>query len=241
MKLRTILEARKTKTVDIVDIPFDLSNDDASKNVPAAPKQDASLPARKTSAKVGSLGRVASQNATIDKASNVELPDSAMGRIRDLMTNIPDDDAPEQPGTDLDQPVTADNVPATIQNAMTTAGLVSPEWHRVGNLPGYMLGAIRRLAGQLFAQYTSIDVDDIQMVGNLGGQGPNTNREVQAVAKWASSEGVQRAIDTVDFSQVMPGYTAEIRVYEVGDVEVMLVKDEYGQYIYAWPNENSDG
>ena len=40
------------------------------------------------------------------------------------------------------------------------------------------------------------------------------------------------------FDRILPGYEADIRVYEYKDQIFCLVKDFAGSYIYSWPAEN---
>lgn len=253
MKLSAILqEARGTRGMKIVDIPFDTGvegqPDEQPPAKPSATKPTSTAVAAPTSRPVTNkapsrsmpaLSRQATPATTSQRARDVQLPDEAMGRIRDLMANVPDDgqgDAGEYRAGDEVGEVTPQTVPAVLHNAMTTTGGIAPEWHRVGDLPGRLLGPIRQLSSQLFAQYTDTPVDEIQMIANLGG-GPNSAKEVDAAAKWVVDNGELSSSDTVDFEQVMPGYTADTRLYDVGDVQVLLVKDAYGKYLYAWPSD----
>ena len=65
----------------------------------------------------------------------------------------------------------------------------SPDFHKVSNLPGNMSRAIRSLGKQLFRSMTRTPTDDIYVVANLGGQGPNSTQEVNAVANWVRKNG----------------------------------------------------
>lgn len=175
----------------------------------------------------------------LNGSSAVELPDQAMSRLRDLFAAVPNDDVPEPetPSTDLST-VTTDSVPTTLERAMTAAGVAYPDWHMVRNLPGYISGPIRKLGKAVFAQYTTTPVEEIQMIANLGGQGPNTPKEINAVANWIVQHGEQVTTGDIEFN-MMPGYTAEVKVFDIDEVEVMVVKDDHGQYIYAWPAADS--
>lgn len=144
------------------------------------------------------------------------------------------------PGEDAgDEEVTARDVPVVLSSGMKEAGIVTPEFHMIGNLPGQMVHAIRKLGRAIFAEYTNTPVDEIQMIANLGGQGPNTATEVNSVAKWVHETGDEVTSGEIDFEDAMPGYKADVRVYNVNDVQVMLVKDEYGTYVYAYPADSS--
>lgn len=183
------------------------------------------------------LGRVASADVTATRSADVQLPDQARSRLADFFAASPVE--PEQADAQYEPQgeISYDNVPSVLQNAMSVAGVAHPEWHMIGNLPGYMSGPIRQLGKELFAQYTSTPVENIQMVASLGGHGPNTPREVNAVAQWIVSTGEKVTEGKVDIDAM--NYQAFVQIFDVEDIEVMLVKDEYGQYIYAWPASDS--
>lgn len=98
----------------------------------------------------------------------------------------------------------------------------------------YILGPIRRLAKDLFAGYTDTPLERIEVIANYGGNGPNSNQEIDAVAKWILDNGELVSSDTVDFEQTMPGYRAETRLFDVDGREFLLVKDDHGKYVYSW-------
>lgn len=204
-------------------------------NLPDVIKPKAPLATRS----VQSLGKVATADDTRKRAANVELPDQAMGRLRDFFANVSDDEVPEPetPPTAVST-VTADSIPATLQSAMVDAGNAHPEWHMIQNLPGYISGPIRKMGKAVFAQYTETPVENIQMIANLGGQGPNTSKEINAVANWIVKNGEPVSTGNIEFN-MMPGYSADVKVFDIDDVEVMVVKDDHGQYIYAWPAADS--
>lgn len=236
MKLSQFLsEATKpTKVKQKLNVPFDL-NGSSDANLPDVVKPSAPPASRS----VRSLGNVASAADTMKKAGAVQLPDQAMSRLKDLFTNMPDEGMPEpETATTAVSTVTADNVPAMLQNAMVDAGIAHPEWHMIQNLPGYISGPIRKLGKAVFAQYTDTPVENIQMIANLGGQGPNTSKEINAVANWVVKNGEPVTTGEIEFN-LMPGYSADVKVFDVDEVEVMLVKDDHGQYIYAWPASES--
>jgi hypothetical protein len=135
--------------------------------------------------------------------------------------------------------VTPSSVPATISRAMAPAGLVEPKWKMVADMPGYLAQSIRQLGAAVFDQYTSTPIDQIQVVANVQGQGPNDLRELNALGKWVIEKGTPVTDGEIDFEGSIPGYKAQVKVFNVGDVQVMLVKDGMGQYAYAWPSAHS--
>jgi hypothetical protein len=109
----------------------------------------------------------------------------------------------------------------------------------VANLPGNMATSIRTLGRSLFRNFTSTPTDDIWMVGNLGGRGPNSSEEVNAVANWIRENGQDLGDGNIDFDRTIPGYNAEIHQYVADGIRWLLVQDQFGQYIYSWPEEDS--
>jgi hypothetical protein len=167
--------------------------------------------------------------------------------MRDMMSriNVPMDDHGDDYDLDypedIPEPVTPENLPSVIskQIAMHDPNMVNPTWHTVSNLPGNLSRAIRTLGRAVFGAFTRTPTSDITMIGNLGGQGPNSSREVNTVAGWLKQNG--REVDTanIDFDATIPGYNAPIKQYSVGGVRFMMVKDQFGDYIYAWPESDS--
>jgi hypothetical protein len=86
---------------------------------------------------------------------------------------------------------------------------------------------------------TNTKTSEIYVVANLGGQGPNSNREVQSVANFVRENGEDMGSGNIDFSQVMPGYSAETHQYSAAGIRWLLVRDFAGQYIYCWPEADS--
>lgn len=167
-----------------------------------------------------------------DMMSKINIPD-------EMMDAGVDDEPPHQqlvPST-----IQPDQVPAVISReiAMSDPHAVNPTWHAVANLPGNMSRAILTLGKALFKSFTRTPTEAIVMIGNVGGQGPNSTREVRSVAKWVTEKGTPVDAATIDFGVTIPGYSAEVKHYTVGSVRFMLVKDPYGDYIYAWPNGDS--
>jgi hypothetical protein len=43
---------------------------------------------------------------------------------------------------------------------------------------------------------------------------------------------------TMDFSDIIPGFTADLTIWRSGGVEYCIMRDIGGHYIYAWPENN---
>jgi hypothetical protein len=167
-----------------------------------------------------------------------------LSRMRDIEPDADDEWAGfDEPETDtaLSTEVNTDNLPAQADRALTADGVERPEWHKVSNLPGNMQRAIRTLGRQLFRSMTTTPTDDIWMIANLGGQGPNSSLEVNAVANWIRNHGRDLGPGDIDFDTSIPGYLADIRQYTAGGIRWLLVRDEFGNYIYSWPENTSVG
>lgn len=187
--------------------------------------------------------RRASQQDTLRATQNIEPTDrmrNLLGRMRD----IEGDDETEYPRPDdaenlPDVRVNNANLPAVAGQALRAAGVQDPDFHKVANLPGNMSRAIRALGRQLFGSFTRTDTSDIWMVGNLNGQGPNSRQEVNAVAGWVRNNGEDIGTGNIDFDTSIPGYQADIQQYSANGIRWLLVRDEFGDYIYSWPEVDS--
>jgi hypothetical protein len=189
------------------------------------------VPAMPTASKAQTSAATARINPTdqmrdmLGKLDRTQFPDSGQDQAAEV---------PEQ------EPVTPQTLPALIsKHIATTGGTVTPDWHAVANLPGNADRVINMLGKQLFGAFTRTPTQQINMIGNLGGQGPNTEEEVRSVANWVVQHGRPVDTATLDFDKIMPGYKAEIQMYSAGGVRFELVRDAFGDYIYAWPEGDS--
>ncbi len=156
----------------------------------------------------------------------------------DEMTDlVPADDEEEEEGVGvtIEEPNT---LPQEIRQDLRTHGDVTARFHSVENLPGYLDDAIRMMGQKVFASLTATPIEEINVLANLGDQGPNEQRELNAVAGMVDTYGERRGDYEMKFDRILPGYEADIRVYEYKDQIFCLVKDFAGSYIYSWPAEN---
>jgi hypothetical protein len=186
----------------------------------------------------------ASQSDTLKATGKIAPTDDMrdmLSRMRDIdvdpdLAGYPDPEPPENlPSVD----VNTRNLPAVAGQALQAAGVQNPDFHQVANLPGNMADQIRQLGKSLFGALTATPTKRIHVVANLGGQGPNTNQEVQAVAGFLKDHGDDLGPGNIDFDNVMPGYSAQTHMFNAAGIRWMLVKDFAGQYIYCWPEEDS--
>ena len=229
---------RPTKTKDKTDFDFkvnDAPNEPVAIREPDSKDQsdnNISDPRYKTKSTPGTITPTDDMRDMMGRLQNIEeLP--GYDNEEDY------DGVPVQ--TTPDVPVTTQNLPKIMSQELANTGYENPDWYQVSNLPGNMARAIRSLGNSLFGEYTSTATDDIYVVANLAGQGPNTNREVQSVAKWVSENGSPVDSQSIDFSQFMPGYEADVKLYDAAGIRWMLVKDFAGNYVYSWPAHESKG
>lgn len=168
-----------------------------------------------------------------DEISDAEAAEIA-GRVQqDYEYGRPE---PVTTGTDV---ATIETMPAVVNKEIAKHAPVEPEWHQVKHLPGYLAAAIRAMGRQVFGVFTNTRIEDIQIIANLGGQGPNSERELDAVAGWLKDNGVRDTDGEMNFHQSIPDYGAEFQVYNAEKFTFMIVKDEYGNYVYSWPTKDN--
>lgn len=82
-------------------------------------------------------------------------------------------------------------------------------------------------------------VEEINLLFNMGGNGPNKDFEIEAMEKWISKNAVQIPTDTLDFSQAFPDYTPVVRTYQNNHNTFIFVAEKFGsticKYIYTLP------
>ena len=197
---------------------------------------------------------IQSSDDTSDALSNVDTSqiagmDNRMAQLaqnKDLIYNytddemtdlIPVDDEEDEEGVDYEESE-PNTLPQEIRNDLKTHGDITARFHSVKNLPGYLDDAIRMMGQKVFASLTATPIEDINVLANLGGQGPNEQRELNAVAGMVNMYGERRGDYEMKFDRILEGYEADIKVYEYKDQIFCLVKDFAGSYVYSWPAEN---
>ena len=192
--------------------------------------------------------RKASAATTARATANITPTD----QMRDMLSriNVPDDamaNEPEMPG-DVDhevavpEPPPPSGVPARISTAIAASdpSAINPEWHQIKNLPGYMQRPIRAMGRASLGEFTDTPIEEISLIANLGGQGPNSDREVNGVASWLRANGKKIDSANMDFGATIPGYEAQTQVYATAGMRFLVVRDFAGGYIYAWPDTTND-
>jgi hypothetical protein len=213
------------------DQPLTTVDPKSEKNKDEKPKDDRPDVRKK-------VGQSDTQRATSNITPSDQMRDM-MSRMRDIEADDSEYPDSEPPETLPSTRVNTDNLPAIAGEKLVAAGVQEPDFHQVANLPGNMSRAIRTLGKALFRSFTRTPTEDIYMIGNVGGQGPNTNQEINAVAGWLRDEGDEVSTGDIDFDTSIPGYQADIRQYRAAGIRWLVVMDEFGKYIYSWPEKDS--
>lgn len=128
------------------------------------------------------------------------------------------------------------NLPAVITRELAAAGKVVPEWHMVKHLPGYLSSGIRAIGRKVFEPFTKTPIENIQVLANVQGQGPNTQTEINSVVNYLLKKGVRSTDAELYFSEKIPNYSASVKIFKAGGHTFFVVKDFAGAYIYSWPS-----
>lgn len=242
MRIEDILEdtprrRTTTQTRPDVNVGPDLSGPDYQPLEPRRePRQD-----QQRSADPQVQRTAASQGTTLRATAGLANAEMArlLSRMRDMEADADDPGYPDSPAQEISTEVNVRNLPAVASARLQAAGFQNPDWHRVANLPGNMQQAIRTLGRRLFAAMTSTPTDEILMVANLGGRGPNTHQEVNAVVNFIQQHGQDLGAGDIDFDRIIPGYQADIHQYSAAGIRWLLVQDQFGRYVYSWPESDS--
>lgn len=167
----------------------------------------------------------------IDMTQDDEI-DDAEARVR---AGHVDDDEPVTPNV----PVRRQDLPDVLDRNLSRIGDINPEWHTINNLPGYMQRAIRGMGRQVFRMMTRTPLEDIMTIAHVEGQGPNSLEELKAVATWLKRNGEDLGPVEVGHGQAIPGYQPRANDFRAMGVRFHVVQDDYGHYIYAWPEQDS--
>jgi hypothetical protein len=144
-----------------------------------------------------------------------------LGYEDDDEEDVNDVEVRQQPQDVSNVPVSIENLPDRVNKAMSNHTPIEPEWFQIRNLPGYLRAAIHSLGRQKVSAFTDASVEDIMVIASLGTNEPNSQAELNAVTSWLRDEGEQD-IESEDI------YTAEGYTF-------LIAKDDYGEYVYAWP------
>lgn len=231
-----IVEAKRpTKTRTAGEVDLDSIFGSPRKVNPLAPSGEPQSPDVSRSPELKRAGRSATQRA----AAGVRLDPRSQELLGNLEASGLQDDRevrPRRPGTELARQ--SRDLATRSTDISTEQG--EPSWHKIEDLPGYMKSAIRAMGRQIFSPLTNTDIEDIDVIANLGGSGPNADEELRVVGSYLRRNGTRDVQAEMDFNQtVLRGYKADIQLWKAGGREYLTVKDHAGHYIYSWPEEDS--
>lgn len=242
-EMHQLFEAgEKSKTQTKMNLGNEVNLDDLFNPKPkhniAAAKQNRNVELKKanreqTQRAVGNVRMDDRSASFLSQIANSDLEDDRPARTR-----TPDvRPEPKTPGQELAR---TGNALSNTSTELTKKGVPEPNWHQVENLPGYMVSAIRAIGRRIFSPLTNTDMEDIDILANVNGSGPNSDEEIKLVGGYLRANGQRNFEGEMDFNQsVLQGYKADIQLWVAGDREYLTVKDHAGQYIYSWPLTDS--
>ena len=149
--------------------------------------------------------KIANMTDTRDKLKDIELPPGAAEKfgaidragIEDEMSDeeaarhagFNPDAGYQEPKKVLNLPVAVNHIPAVVSQEVGNIQPIEPEYHMVRHLPGYLKNPIRALGRQVFKVFTDTAIEDVQVLANLNGKGPNSKEELNAVASYLQQNG----------------------------------------------------
>lgn len=242
-EMHQLFEAgEKTKTQSKMNLGSEVNLDDLFNPRPThnmtSVKPSRNVELKKSSAAqtrqaTGTVRMDARSNELLSRLANSDLEDDRPMRNR-APAERPE---PRTPGQDLAR---TGNALSNTSTDLAKKGVPEPNWHQIENLPGYMVSAIRAIGRRVFSPLTNTDMEDIDILANVNGSGPNTDEELKVVGGYLRANGQRNFEGEMDFNQsVLQGYKADIQLWVAGDREYLTVKDHAGQYIYSWPLTDS--
>lgn len=169
-------------------------------------------------------------------------PDPAQQpQMRDLMhmlgdTHDMDEGEQEDVHGGADEP---DSLPSVVGKAMHDAGMnVEPKWHQIQHLPSFMRTSLTALAQQVVASHTDTPVDQLQVLSDH----VNSDVEMTALMTWVKRNG-EKDEDTQSKFDASAGtdYVSDSQIWSAEGFTFMLVRDQMGQYVFAWPGSGHAG
>lgn len=180
-----------------------------------------------------------------DEVSDEDALENLLNDIRGTTSSV---DTPRpKPKTSTD--LATINKDVSVKKTSSTGkevgdkSLVNPNFLTISELPGYMVNGIRALGRSVFNICTSTKLENIEIIANVQGQGPHTNREINAVVNWvhtnAPEDEQMSANASINFGSIIPGYQPDVRGYTSKEHTYLMVEDPYGRYVFRWPVEDT--
>lgn len=177
--------------------------------------------------------------ARIDRTIGKADTDDTWG---DLEMNAPQLAQQDQPALgDAETTDMAINAPGDWDNRTTKGAetteiekrIHNVEWVNMLDLPGNMSQIIRNLGRRVFAAFGEQDYEFIDVLSTI----THDEEDLDVVSGMVRQFGTPVQKDAViDFQDTIPGYKAHAGVWTYGTQYYMFIKDDMGEYIYAWDN-----
>jgi hypothetical protein len=230
--LKELLLIEATKPTDVATANPTATDDIFSRDFhsPAASRDNSPAGRKKTRGGLRAAIAAASADGSMADAPRMN---------HDAMNDLPDDDDQNLSDGDNTDPKEPGNDVANVETGVRAAGKAKANWMGVDQLPGYMQTGIRRMGRVVFSPLTKTRLEDMSIIANLGGHGPNKQMELDAVAKYAQSNATQTRDLAMSFGDMIPGYEPDAKVYVTPHDTYLVVQDEMGRYIYSWESKDT--
>jgi len=185
---------------------------------------------RATASKAETDAAVSKTNVTQDMINQVAAIDPV------AFWNLKDEIEVQNPSVDPTPepvPIPPDNLPAVINRGLEGKGLIRPKWHRITDMPGYMLEPVRAIVRQVFKNFSDVTAEDVVLISDV----TNEARELNAVVGWLKDNAVRNYEAEVLFQDVIPGYEFKVMVFNAFGASFAVMKDVAGTAIYAWSED----
>ena len=131
--------------------------------------------------------------------------------------------------------VVSTDIPGIVRREVKELDPIVPKYHQVRDLSDEMREPIRALS-RVFEILTSTNIDNIQVLANANGSGPNSEEELDATTKWIKQRGERDNSTIKAFHEAIPGIHLHLEIYKTDGITHLLNHDEHGQFIYSWPS-----
>jgi hypothetical protein len=115
-----------------------------------------------------------------------------------------------------------------------------PKWMKVGDLPGYHQDQIRAIGRSVFGHFTKEQLANVHVLANLHGTNhPHSDMDLNTIGGWIKKNAETLPPQEMDFEKSIPGYKVNVQHHRSKNVRFMTAQDDFGKYIYAWPENLS--
>lgn len=204
------------------------------------------------------LGKTLSKDEVKKKLSNMRNPEGsaeamrhAMDKIKDVTDTVPhdNDDVDTTVGVPEPKVVTPETLPAIISKGLTAKGdkevkrKVDVNWMQLKQLPGYAIQQIRGAFRPLFDNIMNCNLEDINVVTNIGGL--SSTGDIKQLAGYIAKYGIKDDSFSLEAFDIDPEiyHIEKAFVYNWEGVAYLLIEEHRGSaiswYVYAGPGRNT--